>query len=302
MRLKNIYNILKEVEPVFMGFKTVKIPNSDIYTISEWTQIIEAIEKINNIDLFKVHVKELFNITPIFGDKSQELKISSSQHTSLVGWIAKTQNMVKTSIALCESVGYDFNDTGFEIKLPETSIFDDFSSNIGELNRVIKLCPFIRSEDSQISLQKTDIGSTWLVFTIIGASVLVLKSLGAFAQSALKIKSMYQTCELQKEAVRGARVKNDLAQEITDTYIKIIKATASKEVEELEIKLEKTLSEEERTGAEISLDILGKLMSKGLEIYAALDASQEAKDVFPNIDDQKLLPEMIKLLTGKADI
>lgn len=44
------------------------------------------------------------------------------------------------------------------------------------------------------------------------------------------------------------------------------------EVEEIENSTDKTLSAKEKNNASKSLEILGDLMHKGLEIYATLDA------------------------------
>ena len=48
-----------------------------------------------------------------------------------------------------------------------------------------------------------------------------------------------------------------------------------------------------------TLDTLVKLMDKGMEIYASVDASQEVKDLFPTSDELIFLPKPRKLLEDK---
>ncbi len=300
MRLKNIYRILKEVEPIISN-KTAKKLNSGNYIIEDWKEVLFIIARLKNIELFKDVGQKLFEISPIFGENVENLKLTPSQAGEFNSWKQKIKRQIDTIIELCESIGYGQNEGSFEVKLPETNDFKEFSSNVNNLNRALQICPFIKTEDSNINLVKTDIGSTWLEFVIISTNVIsILTALGYFVQSAIKIKSMYLTCEQQKELIRGVQIRNNLADKITDLYKDMIQATASKEVKELEEKLERPLEPEERNSAEKSLEILGKLMSKGLEIYATLDAPQEIKDIFPSMEQQKLLPDEIKLISENS--
>ena len=50
-----------------------------------------------------------------------------------------------------------------------------------------------------------------------------------------------------------------------------------------------------------TLDTLVKLMDKGMEIYASVDASQEVKDLFPTSDELIFLPKPRKLLEDKEE-
>lgn len=300
MRLKNIYRTLKEVESVIIELEPESISQSNDFNIKNWDKMLEAIEKIKNIEVFKSVGQDIFKISPIFGEKNQTLRITNKLVQAFINWLEEIKTKVVVTIELCESLGYGENQGSFEVKLPETKDLEEFASNINNLNKSIQLCPFIKVDDNDIRLTKTDIGSTWLEFAFTGAKVITaLTALGYFAQSALKIKSMYLTCEQQKEAVRGAQTKNDLAEEITNVYKNMIKATSANEVKDLEEKTGMPLEPEERNSAEKSLEMLGKLMSKGLEIYATLDSPEEAKDVFPNMQEQNLISGILKTLPEK---
>lgn len=300
--MKSIYKILKDIEPTINNIKPEKVGNSNEFNIPNWNNVLNALEQIKHLEIFKNAAQELFNISPIFGEKNQKIRINSSLYNKFIIWLSNIKDRTRTIIELCESIGYGEGESSFEVKLPETNDLDEFVYNINHLNNVIRLCPFIKTEDSEIKLIKTDIGSTWLEFLIEGTQMIAaLTALGYFTQSALKIKSMYLTCELQKEAVRGAQIKNDLAENITKIHKDIIKAAAANEVKLLEEKLEKPLKPEERNSAEKSLDMLGNLMSKGLEIYATLDSPPEAKDIFPSSAEQKSLPISPQMLTDKID-
>lgn len=301
MRLKNIYKTLKEIEPIIKDISHASTSNGS-YEVRNWNTLLKVLDQIRHIEIFESAAQELFAISPIFGENVATIRLTETLYSRYSQWLRNLKNKIEIIIELCESLGYDKSESGFEVKLPETNDLGEFASNVDNLNKAIQLCPFIKEKDADIRLVKTDIGSTWLEFAIIGAQVAtVLTALGYFAKSALKIKSMYITCEQQKEAVKGAQIKNNLADEITNLYKDIIKATAVNEVKNLEEKLNKPLNPEDRTSAEKSLEILGKLMSKGLEIYATLDSPPEAKDVFPTADEQKLLPGILKLLPSSTN-
>lgn len=302
MRLKTIYRILKEVQPIVANIKAEKINSNGDCKIENWTAMLDVVKKIKNIELFKDFVKRLFDISPIFAENTPTIKLTASLTNSFGSWLNELKTKINIIIELCESIGYAENEGDFEVKLPETNDLNEFVENVKDFNKALQLCPFIRANDTEIKLIKTDIGSTWLEFAIKGVEVTaVLTALGYVAQSALKIKSMYLTCEQQKEAIRGAQIKNDLAENITKMYKDMIDVVAANEIKKIEEKLDKPLTPEERNSAEKSLDILGKLMSKGLEIYAALDSPPEIKSIFPEEKEQKFLPTVVKMLSAKSD-
>lgn len=71
-------------------------------------------------------------------------------------------------------------------------------------------------------------------------------------------------------------------------------------VEELEKEIEPLANGEEKGKAEKSIEKLGKWMDRGMQIYSAIDAPKEAKNIFPEQSEMINLPDdLIKLLEMK---
>lgn len=302
MRLKNIYRILKDFEPIINNIKADKIGNTSEYSIKDWESVLEGLGKIKEIEIFKDVRQAIFDVSPVFSESTKTIKITATQVNVFNKWLNELRQKINAIIELCESLGYGKGDSSFEVKLPETNDLKEFSTDINELNKIFQICPFTRGEDSQIELSKTDIGSTWLEFLIKGIGVIpILTALGYVVQSALKIKSMYLTCEQQKELVRGSQIRNNLADDITELYQDMIKSASCNEVKRIEEKLDMALNPEERVSAEKSIKMLGELMSKGLEVYATLESPQEAQNVFPTVKEQKEMKAPPKMLNDTIE-
>lgn len=84
------------------------------------------------------------------------------------------------------------------------------------------------------------------------------------ADYVAKIKSHIITVKQQEEVLRAMEIKNNMIEPIAESYGEIISETL------------KDASENEK-----GLKNLFELTSKGLEIYASIDAPKEAKNLFP---------------------
>lgn len=105
---------------------------------------------------------------------------------------------------------------------------------------------------------------------------------------------------MQEEALRTLEVKDEIAAEVLEAYKKANRVLTQNAVTELERELGELNDGEERDKVGKTLEKLAFWMDKGMQIYSAIDAPTEIKDVFPKQQEVSFLSDdLIKLLENK---
>lgn len=296
MRLRQIYKTIKENVEIIESLQISQ--SGSTYIINDWSSVINSLEELRNIKMMEDIVEEIYKISPVIASYSNRITITSDQKSNLCGKIDILKIQMRAIINLYISMDLQENKNGIDLKLPEPRDFSEFATNIQELDKFFKMCPIFHKEDTNIELTGSDIGSTWLTFFVGGTcATSAIMGIAKIVEAAMKIKSMWLSCKQQKEIIRTHKNKNDLLDEITGVYNKMVKAAS----EELAASIKdedgiNTSDEEEKSKLAKSIEILGKLMSKGLEIYSSIEAPEEVKAVFPPIEQQKISDSVIKLI------
>lgn len=159
----------------------------------------------------------------------------------------------------------------------------------------------MNDKDGQIKYGTIDVGSTWLTFAIGGAAATtIISNLAKIVDNAIKMKSHITTVKMQEEALRTLEVKDEIAAELLETYKKTNQVLTQNSVTELERELGELKDGEERDKVGKTLEKLAFWMDKGMQIYSAIDAPTEIKDVFPKQQEASFLSDdLIKLLENK---
>lgn len=204
-------------------------------------------------------------------------------------------------INLFEMSGFDINEQGFDIKMPQTNDFDEFTKNISDLNRVLSQCPYLNNTNEKIVLKKADLGSIWFEFAVAAStSSLLLFNLAKIVDKCTKIKSHMVNLQQQKELLKMQKLKNEQLETVMNIYKEVTDRTIDSCIKELQAEIPDTqLDGEGVNKTKMCLENLSTLMTKGLEIYASIDAPKEVKDCFPTTDEVADMIEPIKLLTDE---
>lgn len=300
MRLKNIYILLLKNKNVVLSVKSSS-ESAGTYIISGWPIIIKSLQELKQIKPLQSTIESIYRISPQITSYAQQISLTINQNNEFISQRRHLLDKMVAIIDLCESMNFEENPDGFDIKMPVPKDFIEFADNINQLKRFFQTCPIIKDQDANIELSKTDVGSFWMQFTIIGSAVaMVLKSLAKVAQEALKVRSYYLICERQKEALRTDVTRNDILEDVDKLYEKMIKASLDDSVKNLDDG-DKKLTPEEKEGARQSIETLGKLMSKGLEIYSSIEAPSEIQTLFPEPKDQEKIELTPKLIKDKSE-
>lgn len=303
MRMKYMYHILKSNYETLQSLKMRNDPYKVGVTtynrgkVENWETARVALTNVSSIPTMKDFCSSIID-NPYFSKVDDSFTIPYEVYQDLSPKYNVFLEQVKGIIEFCEISGFSVVENGFDIKMPETESFDDFAQNIDMFNKAINQCPYLNIDNEKIILKKTDIGSIWFEFCIITAgSAIFLSNLAKIVDKCIKIKSHYVTVKQQEENYRQAKLKNDLLANIIEANKLVADSLLEKCVEELKNEIPDTkLVKDDAERVKFSIETLSKLMEKGLEIYASIDAPSEVRDIFPTSDEMSFIPPPQKLL------
>lgn len=210
---------------------------------------------------------------------------------------------INAIIDFCEEFGFEELPNGFDVKLPPVKTLDEFNKVIKSLDSFLHQCPYLNSDDNKIELKKTDNGSIWFEFAIMGASVTtLLRNLGKIVEKALKIKSQITSNKQQEVLLKNANTKAEVLEAVANTHKQIIEEVTRICVEELQEEINPLSENEDKERLKYCLNTLSDLMTKGLEIYSSVDALPEVKKLFPACEiDKEYLPDVKQIESKTGD-
>lgn len=303
MRMKYMYFLLKENYEALEEFKIeseqyrIGATSHNRGIVANWIPARSALLNVSAIPTVKEMCYSILD-NIYFAQEKDSFAIPYDVYQELAPKYKLFLIQVKAIISFYEDAGFESVEQGFDIKMPPTDDFDEFSKNIENLNKAINQCPYLKVDDETIKLKKTDIGSIWFEFIVIATTGSVfLTNLAKLVDKCIKIKSHYNTVKQQEEECRKLKLKNDIIESLKNSYEEMSKAVIDNCIEELKQEIpDVKLGNEEVGKVKYSLETISKLMEKGLEIYASVDAPQEIKDLFPTSDEMLSLPIPQKLI------
>lgn len=304
MRLYSMYILCKSnIEAIKAAkIETRNQNNSMISYVDNWLEIVKLLNKLTNVPGLKEATTEFYESVPIFVRNRNRADLDS---TAVDKFKAAQRNLISsmnTIVSMYEDMGLDKgSENGFDMKLPQFDFIKDLSSCIRDIEFIVNQCPYLRNADGEIKYKSVDVGSLWITFLIAGtAASTILLNLSKIVDAAVKIKSHVITVKQQEEVLRSMELKNGLVSEVMETFNKANKTIVDKCVHEIETDIGELDNGEDFDKVGRCIEKLADWMNKGLQIYSAIDAPQEVKDLFPSQEEQLLLnDDVIKLIEQK---
>lgn len=274
------------------------------WSINSWKEKSIVLNELGTMNPLRTYARKLYETVPIVYRDRDEFDITDTVKDNFVTAREILVIAMETIIDMYESINPNKminEEYGFDIKMPEFYDLGEFAKCIEDLNFIIKQCPYLNDKDGQIKYGTIDVGSTWLTFAIGGAAATtIISNLAKIVDNAIKMKSHITTVKMQEEALRTLEVKDEIAAEVLEAYKKANRVLTQNAVTELERELGELNDGEERDKVGKTLEKLAFWMDKGMQIYSAIDAPTEIKDVFPKQQEVSFLSDdLIKLLENK---
>lgn len=308
MRLYGMYYVCKQyVDTVFdMKVGSRSANGKTIRIIDDWLRKSRILNELGKVYPLREAIRELYETIPVIYRDQDKFDVDQSTVDAFIKARGKLITSMKTIINLYESINIskaEGNICGFDIKMPKFETLEEFSRCLGDLDFVIRHCPYLKKDNGDIKFGSVDIGSTWITFIVVGvAASTILLNLAKLADAAIKIKSHVSTVKMQEEALRSLELKNETAAEVLDAFKKTSRIITQNCVRELENELGELQDGEERDKVGRSLEKMGYWMDRGMQIYSTIDAPDEIKDIFPAQEEMNFLSDdIMKLLEMKNE-
>ena len=302
MRLQEIYSICLKATSSWceLTFEEKRgAGNITYYRLSNANSVRAILNELEPIISFSDNIEAIRQISIGFKQPTADINLDQQAKNKLIAEYRQLLSKVLTVVKLFESVNYCKSENGIDIKMPPQISLSDLSKCTKDLNTIFSTCPLFTKTDSTIALSAVDVGSIWLSFVIGGtATVLVAKMIAELVDKALIVRSHYLSTKEQEARIRGLELTNETLEGMSKGYKEIEKKLLDKVSNELAE--EHNISDPEDIGRlKNSIQILSEWMSRGMEIYSAVESPSEVKAVFPPIEKQSIPENFTALLSGK---
>lgn len=271
--------------------------------VENWNAAKLAFTKLKNVSLFGDVILKIVECVDENLMKKDSFKMDNDIYNSFIKHIENLLTKMEGIIEFLENMGLDHKQSGFDIKMPPTDDFNEFAKIIDTLQKIFNQCPYLNVEGESIKIDSVDIGSVWLKFAVVAtSSTVLLSNLATLTDKCVKIRAHYATTKQIEETYRQMKLGNDLLENVVKANEKAYELMIDKSIDELKDEIPNVeLKDDDETRLQFAIDNIVKLMDKGMEIYASIDAPPEIKDIFPMEDDMESLVEPIKLLTETTE-
>lgn len=294
MKLGNIYLLCKEYEVTISGLvATSTIRNSrSVYHVTGWSMARDALIELRTIPYLNREAEKLLQAVPqVFMNKDQ-FELDGTDWSVLERAKNELRQSMQAVIRLVESMGVKSEEkVGLDVKIPVSQDFSEFLHNLQSLEFVFTKCTFLQDEKEKLVFKNVDVGSNWLTFVIVGASMelgsRLLNNIAAFIDKCIQLKSHKLTVKKQEQDLIALRETEEEKQSIRKLMEELYEIQVKKTIEELEnITAHKVENKDgdEYKRIEHCMEQMGNLIDKGLQIYTTINAPQETKALFAPLE------------------
>lgn len=301
MRLQEVYYICRTAKESWdqLSFNEVNEAGSrTYYKVRNPDKIRDMLLSLETIESFRELVVSIRSYSYGFSQITGEIIVDLQTQYILSSNYQMLYNKIVAITDMFDSLNYRLDSDGFDIKLPNQMTLSELSKCTHDLEIIFSVCPLFKGQSSTITFSAVDVGSIWLAFGIVGATI-IINNVAELVDKAIIIRSHYLTQKMQEEQLRSLQLSN----EERENFIKVQKILAknmlNQETDNLAIKHDIT-DPEDKERLKASLQLLSDWMCKGLEVYASVQAPPEVKAIFPPIEKQTLPEKVVALLSGTS--
>lgn len=304
MRLQEMYYLICNaienwVEPQFTEHKS-DYKQDIIYSCDNAQAIVRLLEPLRILPSVNEEIDVIFSCSKRFALDPRPYILPKNVDPIRIHMRSIKDNL-RAMVDMCETLGVEPHSDGFDVKLPTNITLEELADCTKDLSTIFAQCPLLQHEDGQISLQGVDVGSSWLTFIIRGTGLsVILQNLASLVDKVVHIRSHWLTCKQQEEECKKLGIANEVLEGMVTAHNAVLKKVQENIVEELSAQNNVT-EPEDKARLNYSIDLMHKMMDKGLEIYAAIGSADEVKAAFPAVEKQTLPEGLPKLLESAEE-
>lgn len=311
MRLRNIYVTCRENIASIDNISGNQLTgnNSGYYHVTGWENAVKVIyDELLSIEFLREKALLLVNYVPDIYRTMDSFKVTNSEWSRIAAAKKRLSESMSDVVALYESMGLVSEETlGMDIKLPQCNDFSDLRKCLDDLEFIFYKCPLFKHESESLVFKTVDVGSMWLTFAIVGATVLtasvILNNVAAFIDKCIIIRSHKLSMEQQKIQLESMEMEKKAKQELLNGLDLIYRAQVEDAIKELASATNVKLEDGEEIGrAAQALEKMNVLLDKGMQINSTIESPKEVKALFAPLEMKYISANNVtKLLETKND-
>ncbi|MCD8362730.1 MAG: hypothetical protein LUC98_07190, partial [Lachnospiraceae bacterium] len=279
--------------------------------VTNWGKARESLIQVSSInDFLSEKADTVINNVPAPFMNRDGFNVSQEEWNKINRAKTDVLNSLECIIDLYESMGIaNESCAGIDVKIPKCDEFTEYVEYLKKLDFIFTKCPFLNIGEEKLKFQNVDVGSNWLTFvvTAVGAAVggsYLLNNLAAFVDKAIIVRSHYLTMKAQERQLEREE-RNDNDRKIIMDFIKqTYKDSVDASIKDLESSTKYEVQNkdgDEYNRIQKSLEDMGEMVEKGLEIYSTIDSPREAKALFEPLEMKYLKAIETLALTDKEE-
>ncbi len=191
----------------------------------------------------------------------------------------------------------DQDENFINIKFPCGKNMEDIVKNLDSLQRSLQLAVMNDVTQGVVEVKGWEQGSLWVVIFLKTVAAVTL--IGNVAWAAAVINEQRAKAEIAKEYLRSIKTKNDFLDNLKEKDEELINSLVDMEARNIADNI--TLKDNESIERlKVSIKLMSDLLLKGTEIHPSLNAGQEVKKLFPDLNSLPIFSK-IKLLKESED-
>lgn len=252
-----------------------------------WAEYKAVLKPLTSVDAVKIPLVDILDFCDGRVTSSGFLEIfSGTDYNKFCGLLEVLYASLNTIIALGDSIGYEEIKNGFDVRLPIDLQFEDYSRFFKDINTIFSQYPYLYKDGAQAKFDRIDVGTTWLIFAVLGAPV-VLHAVAALVDKAIILKSHFISMKMQEQQLDAMKDAGELRKNQIEIHEKLKEKYLTDAITDIE-KAHGELDHEEKERAIHSLELLTGLMIAGTQVYASIESPVDVQSLFPPIAAQSL--------------
>ncbi len=208
--------------------------------------------------------------------------------------------MLNTALSLINQAIPEQSEDSINVKLPPYNNLSDVSRFFEELNKSLEQAICHPGIDGNVEIKSFESGSLWMTFAVGAAALKIVLDL---LKQAFEARKIYYEGSILKENLRSLSLKNDTLQEFESAFEE--KYNNDVESKARQIIANNNIADNQPEYIErlkLSIKTIVGLINEGAEFHPSLNAPDEVKEQFPNVEQYELKNNTILELTeGEVD-
>ena len=307
MRLRDILVLVNESLPII---KNISIsPNSSYtsYKIFNIKKVYIYFRRLSEVEALKKDIELLLSRHPYLITEQEFTYIDSDAYNDFTKILEEIKSKCNIISKIITQIIRPQNEYTISFKLYSFDNFSEFTDFCDDLNKKI-LVPLKRLK-IDIQLGELETGSDWL--SIICGTGLGVMLLAAIVRQAFDILIYdYEKFRVAKSIANSLEMENAFMEDFNKKALEHMEKIKCEKVDQIigEIKEDDNFPSldvgelsELRTSINLSMDLMGKHIDKGLEVYKALDIKENERYKLPDFTKLLAIKQPQKLITDNNE-